>query len=141
MAANQGAVPINYTTLAGKVRVLVGDTDAQPLDPPVAGQGTYAWYSDEELEALGEIYGGNARRVAIVVLGNVAISKAMILGKWQSDDLSVDGPAILNAIEKTIARLSRELEDELSGEEYFDIIAHPGHHVYPEGMIRPYVWW
>jgi hypothetical protein len=120
---NIGAVPPVYDTLAGKVRVLVGDTTAAPLTAPVTGQGQYAWYSDEELEVLGEMNGGNPKRVAIWVLSQVSISMAMLLKKWTSEDLQVDGPAITRGIENTLKRLSAEVDKEeaAGAEESFDL--------------------
>ena len=119
--ANEGASPVDTTTLAGKVRILVGDTDATDV---VAGQGTYAWYSDSELEALGEMFSGSPKRVAIWVLSQVGMSQALLLKKWTSEDLAVDGTAIMRGIEATLKRLSAEVEREeaMTGdEEYFGV--------------------
>jgi hypothetical protein len=116
--------PPDYSTLAGKVRVLVGDTEAAPLTVPVSGQGQYAWYSDEELEVLGEMNGYNAKRVAIWVLSQVAISQALLLKKWTSEDLQVDGPSIVRSMEATLKRLAAEVEREetrAGDDEFFGI--------------------
>lgn len=113
MSENQGVVPPNFSTLAGNVRLLVGDTDAEPLDPPVLGQGEYAWYSDTELEALGNLFGNNPKRVAIHVLSIVPLNQAMLLKKWTTDDLAVDGPAIIAAMENTLKRLAAEVTAEI----------------------------
>lgn len=126
---NVGAFPPDYNTLAGKVRVLVGDTDAAPLDPPEAGFGQYAWYSDEELEVLGEMNNSSPKRVAIWVLSQVAISSSLLLKKWTSEDLAVDGPAITRGIEATLKRLAKEVdreEDALGTEEFFGIYGGAG---------------
>jgi len=121
MAENIGLTPPDYTTLAGKVRVLVGDTDPTPYDPDVPGYAEYAWYSDDELIALGEMFGENPKRVAIWVLSQVAVNMAMQLKKWTSEDLQVDGPAIAKGIEGILKRLSAEvaLEDVQGGEQEF----------------------
>lgn len=118
MTANTGVAPPDFTTLEGKVRVLVGDTD--PTDV-AAGEGTYAWYSDDELIALGEMFGDNPKRVAIWVLSQVSVNMAMQLKKWTSEDLQVDGPAIAKGIEGTLKRLAAEvaLEDVQAGEQEF----------------------
>lgn len=121
---NVGANPPDYSTLAGQVRVLVGDTTPQPTEDDTPGLGQYAWFSDEELEVLGELNGGNPKRVAIWVLGQVSISQALLLKKWTSEDLAVDGPAITRGIEATLKRLSAELdkEEQLGGDlEFFGI--------------------
>jgi len=130
---NVGVYPPDYTTLAGKVRVLVGDTEAAPLETPVTGQGQYAWYSDTELEVLGELNSANPKRVAIWVLSQVSISMAMLLKKWTSEDLQVDGPAITRGIEGTLKRLSAEVdkEDTLGGDaEFFGVYNTLGSHRY-----------
>lgn len=120
---NEGVAPIDTTTLAGNVRLLVGDTDPKPLDPPQNGVGEYYWYSDSELEALGSLHGGNPKRTAIWVLSQVAINQALMLRKWTSEDLQIDGPAIAAGIEKTLARLSKEADAEATlMDEYFDVV-------------------
>lgn len=121
---NVGVTPPNYSTIAGNVRVLVGDTTPEPLETPVSGQGQYAWYSDTELEALGNLLGSNPKRVAIWVLSQVGMSQALLLKKWKSEDLEVDGPAIMRGIEATLKRLSAEVdkEDDVGGEaEFFGV--------------------
>lgn len=137
--ANLGIAPPDFTTPVGLVRVLVGDTDPKNVED---GTGEYAFYSDDELDALLSIYGSNVRRTAIVVLTNVAFSRALLLGKWSSDDLSVDGPAILAAMEKTIKRLSDELENEdAAADVYFDIVptgTSTGHWPHAEGAAIPF---
>ena len=137
---NIGIAPPDFTTLAGKVRVLVGDTEPAPLEAPVTGLGQYAWYSDAELEALGEMNGGNPKRVAIWVLSQVSLSQALLLKKWVSEDLQVDGPAITRGIEGTLKRLSAEVdkEDTLGGEaEFFGVYSPVGSHRY---LFPPTAW-
>ena len=121
---NVGASPPDYTSLAGKVRVLVGDTDPIDLETPTTGLGQYAWYSDEELEVLGSLNGDNPKRVAVWVLSQVGVSQALLLKKWKSDDLEQDGPAIIKAMENTLKRLATEVEKEesLTGDlEFFGV--------------------
>lgn len=137
---NVGLFPPDYETLAGKVRVLVGDTDAAPLETPVTGQGQYAWYSDAELEVLGSMNNMNPKRVAIWVLSQVAMSQALILKKWTSEDLQVDGPAIARGIEATLKRLAAEVdkEDTLGGDaEFFGVYDFSGSHRY---LFPPTAW-
>lgn len=109
---NVGVTPPDGNTLAGQVRILVGDTTPAPLETPAAGFGQYAWYSDDELEVLGNLNASNPKRVAIWVLSQVAISNALLLKKWTSEDLAVDGPAITRGIEATLKRLSAEVDKE-----------------------------
>lgn len=121
---NVGVNPPDFTTLAGQVRLLVGDTTPADLETPVAGQGQYAWYSDAELEALGLQFADNPKRVAIWVLSQVAMSQALLLKKWTSEDLQVDGPAIVRGMEATLKRLAAEVdkEDVIGGDaEFFGV--------------------
>lgn len=137
---NSGASPVDLTTQVGLVRVLVGDTDPKDFDPPIEGQGEYSWFSDDEITAMLPVFSDDPRRVAIQVLSLVSISQALKLKKWSSDDLSVDGPAIASAIEKTIARLSAEVTADT--ENYFDIVdTNTGFDEFPEGATRPYPSW
>lgn len=142
--ANEGVTPIDPDTLAGQVRVLIGDTNPAALTPPVSGQGEYAWYSDAELEVLGDLFASNPKRVAIWVLSQVGLSQALLLKKWTSEDLQVDGPAIMKGIEATLKRLSAEVarEDVLGGEaEFFGIYGGDdgsARYPYPEGLTWQY---
>ena len=143
MAENTGIAPPDFETLAGQVRVLVGDTDPTPLDPNQPGYGEYAWYSDNELEALGGLMAGSPRKVAIWVLSQVIISEALILKKWKTDDLTVDGPAIASALEKTLKRLADEVaREEMLLDDWFEVVDFATAETwrYPEGATRP-VWW
>lgn len=122
---NVGAAPPDGTTLAGKVRVLIGDTTPAPLETPVVGQGQYAWYSDDEIEILGAMNGSNPKRVAIWILSQVAMSQALLLKKWTSEDLQTDGPAITRGMESTLKRLAAEVDKEdgaLGGDEDFAVV-------------------
>ena len=136
MAENVGVSPPDFDTLAGQVRVLIGDTDPKPLNPVVSGMGEYMWYSDVELNALGTLMDENPKRTAIWVLSQVALSEALIIKKWKTDDLQVDGPAAAAAIEKIIARLSAELEND---DGLFEIVGGTDFTCssYPEAAMRP----
>jgi hypothetical protein len=92
--ANQGASPIDVDTDVGKVRLLIGDTDASAVSN---GIGTYRWYSDAEITAMLTLM-GRVQRVAVHILRAVAYSTALKLKKWTSADLAVDGEAITAAL-------------------------------------------
>lgn len=124
---NTGVYPVDPTTLAGKVRLLVGDTDptVHPEHDGNPAEYEYAWYSDTELEALGTLNSDSPKRTAIWVLSQVAINQALLLRKWTSEDLQVDGPAIAAGIEKTLARLSREVDmEERDDDAFFELYPH-----------------
>lgn len=108
---NQGASPIDVTTPVGQVRLLVGDTDASDV---TGGQGTYLWYSDDEITALLTLM-GRPQRVAVHILRGIAFSTALKLKKWTSADLQTDGEAInaallaaADAIEKGLVAVDAE---------------------------------
>lgn len=103
--ANAGVAPPDYTTNVGLVRLYLGDTDPTGV---ASGEGTYLWYSDVELGAFLGQYGDNPRRVAIRILRNIAINQSLLLKKWTSQDLEVDGAAITEALLKA----AKDLEDE-----------------------------
>lgn len=126
---NIGATPPDGGALSGQVRILVGDTTPRPLETPEEGLGQYAWYSDDELETLGSLFNNNPKKVAIWVLSQVGMSQALLLKKWKSEDLDVDGPAIIRGIEATLKRLSAEVErDEFASgdDEFFEIYGGSG---------------
>ncbi len=122
---NKGAAPVDFDTIAGQVRLLVGDTDPKPLDPVQDGYGEYAWFSDDELEALVPLSRNSVKRTAIYVRSLVAVNQALQLKKWTTEDLAVDGPAIAKGIEATLKRLQADVDAEdqaaLASDEFFGI--------------------
>lgn len=94
---NQGVAPLDYTTAVGQVRLLIGDTDPDAVDTN-AGTGTYTFYADGEIEGLLSIYGADPRRTAAQMLRTIAITPALLLKKFQSADVMVDGPAVTEAL-------------------------------------------
>ena len=48
-AGHPGAWPLDPTTPVGKFRILYGDTDSKPYDPPVPGIQNYQELSDAEI--------------------------------------------------------------------------------------------
>lgn len=119
---NEGVSPPNYATTTGQFRALVGDTGAINV---ISGIGEYVWFSDEEIGAFLSIYGNNPKRAAARALLTIASSQALLLKKWSSDDLSVDGAAIAEALRKQ----AKDLQDEAAaGDATMDIfeISYPG---------------
>lgn len=99
ITANVGIAPPDFNTPVGQVRLLLGDTD--PTDVGVNddnARGVYQWYSDAELLGLLTLYAQNVKRVAVRCLRMIAGSQSMLLKKWTSADLAVDGPAITTAL-------------------------------------------
>jgi hypothetical protein len=134
--ANDGVAPPDYTTDVGKVRVLLGDTD--PTDVS-SGEGTYMYFSDDEIAAFLTMYGDNVKLAAARCLETIASSQALLLKSWSSDDLTVNGDRIAESLRKLAAQLREEaLQDESS--EYFNMIAmfiDDDH----DGQADEYPWW
>lgn len=117
--ANEGVAPPDYTTDVGKVRVLLGDTN--PTDISL-GEGTYLYFSDDEINAFLTMYGDNVKLAAARCLETIASSQALLLKSWSSDDLTVNGDRITESLRKLAAQLREEaLVDESN--EYFNMIA------------------
>ena len=135
---NQGVVPPNYATSIGQVRVLIGDTDAIALVPPVVGQGEYSWYSDDELAGLLSVFGGSVRRASAQAIRTVAASQALLLKKWSADDLSVDGARVAQVLRELADSLDAQADAEDAALDIF-AISYPGQirQYAPEGMPLP----
>jgi len=117
--ANNGIAPPDFTTDIGRVRVLLGDTE--PSDVSM-GEGTYMYFSDDEIAAFLTMYGENVKLAAARCLETIASSQALLLKSWSSDDLVVNGDRIAESLRKLAAQLREEaLQDESS--EYFNMIA------------------
>ena len=119
--SNEGVTPVDYTSLVGQVRALIGDTESIALDPPVAGQGEYMWYSDGALTGLLSVYGDNPLKAAAQGLRIVASSQALLLKKWNADDLGVDGAAIAEALRKLAADLDKQASEGIASIDIFEI--------------------
>lgn len=134
--ANTGVAPPDYTTDVGKVRALLGDTDPTDI---AAGEGTYLYFSDDEIGAFLTMYGDNEKLAAARCLETIAGSQALLLKSWSSDDLTVNGDRIAESLRKIAAQLREEaLQDESS--EYFNMIA-----MFidddNDGIADTYPWW
>jgi len=138
---NVGNFPPDYTIPLGQVRALIGDFEAIPLVPPVLGQGEYLWYGDDALQGILNVYLDNPRRAAAQSLRTIASSQALLLKKWSSDDLSVDGTAISEALRKLAAELDKQADDIDALVDIFEL-AEIGTTIkfVPEGMPSEVTW-
>lgn len=117
--ANTGVAPVDFGSNVGKVRVLLGDTDPTNV---VNNVGEYLFFSDDELEAILGMHGDSPKLAAARCLDTIAGSKALLLGAWSTDDLSVRGDAIAKELRELAKQLRAEaVADESS--EAFNIIA------------------
>lgn len=95
--ANEGVAPPDYSTSVGQFRALIGDTEATNI---VAGSGEYMWYGDDHIDGLLTAFADNTLRAAAQALRTIASSQALLLKKWSSDDLTVDGAAIADQLRR-----------------------------------------
>lgn len=119
--ANQGVAPPNFETPVGVVRLNVGDTDPKNIS---GGMGEYAFFSDAEITAFIAQRGGSPLRAAASIIRRIAGSQALLLKKFTSADLAVDGPAITAALLKSADAIEKEADadDQRTGEEAFLIV-------------------
>jgi hypothetical protein len=134
--ANSGASPVDYDSDTGKVRVLLGDTEAENV---VAGVGDYLYFGDDEIGAFLTMYGDNVKLASARAMETIASSQALLLKSWSSDDLTVNGDRIAESLRKIAAQLREEaIQDESA--EYFNMIAmfiDEDH----DGQADSYPWW
>jgi hypothetical protein len=134
--ANLGASPVDYATDIGKVRALLGDTEAENV---ASGIGEYVYFGDDEIAAFLAMYGDNVKLAAARCLETISMSQALLLKSWTSDDLTVNGDRIAESLRKLAAQLREEaLQDEAS--EYFNMISmfiDDDH----DGVQDEYPWW
>lgn len=116
--ANIGVAPPNPSSDVGKIRILLGDTDAENI---ISDMGEYRFFSDAELDAFLEMYGGNVKLATARCMETIAGSQVLLLKSWSSDDLSVNGDRITDALRRVAAQLRAEALDEESSE-YFNLI-------------------
>lgn len=87
---NDGAVPFDPQSEVGKFRVLVGDTMAEPYDPPEPGRGNYEMFSDLEIEGFLAVAEGSIS----LAIGNAYLTLAGQAAKESRSvkdfDLSID---------------------------------------------------
>jgi len=110
--------PVDFDTDVGKVRVLLGDTEAENVQ---SGIGEYMYFGDAEIGAFLDMYGDNVKLAAARAIEVIAGSQALLLKSWKSDDLAVNGDKIAESLRKIAAQLREEAIAEESSE-YFNLI-------------------
>jgi hypothetical protein len=134
--ANEGVAPPNFSTDVGQVRALLGDTDPENI---ISGVGEYLYFGDDEIGAFLTMYGDNVKLAAARCLETISMSQALLLKSWSTDDLTVNGDRIAEALRKLAAQLREEALQEESSE-YFNMIAmfiDDDH----DGQADEYPWW
>jgi hypothetical protein len=93
-------MPIDYTTDAGRVRLLIPDTvEADFL------------FTDEQVGAFLAMEGG-VKKAAALALETVASSEVMVSKVIKTQDLSTDGAKVSDALLKRAASLRQQADDE-----------------------------
>lgn len=90
MAENPGVYPLDPATPVGQLRALVGDTSSIPLDPPVAGQASYAVWSDVALEAALALADDSVYAAGANLYLALAAQYAPLGRSIKTDDLALD---------------------------------------------------
>lgn len=72
----------------GQFRLLSGDSESTPLDPPEVGYGEYQIWGDAEIEAFLTVTGGNIPRAIAMGYSHLLVS-ANATEQIRTDDLSI----------------------------------------------------
>jgi len=92
---------VNYSTNAGKVRLLIADTNS-----------AYPQFTDAEIDAFLEMEGSSFRKAAAMALEVIAVNEALIQKRIVALHLETDGPALAAEL-RNLAKSLRE-QDRLS---------------------------
>lgn len=94
-------MPIDYTTPAGQVRLLIPDTDP-----------TNQLFDDDQLNAFVTIEAGIIKRAAAAALETAASNTALVAKVITTQDLATDGAKVSDALLKRAAELRRQVDED-----------------------------
>lgn len=120
--SNLGTFPFVVDTPATTLqyfRILTNDDDPTATSDPNVGE--YKFLSDDSASALIALYGDEPRLAAARELESIAVSEAL-LRKWSSDDKSVDGAAVANALRQLAKQMRDEVIAGVALEDDFEIV-------------------
>lgn len=83
-----GIAPPDGATNVGKFRLLAGDSEYQPMDPPVDGMGLYQLWTDAEIEAFLAVSGDSVPRAISMAFSQVGAMWASTGATIKTDDLT-----------------------------------------------------
>lgn len=118
-----GIAPPDGTTDVGKFRLIAGDSEYQPTDPPTAGFGLYQTWTDAEIEAF-LAAGGSLTRAIALAYTQIAASYASSGATIKTDDLSYSAKDSVGSWQG-LARYWTELadkEDEKAANDMFELV-------------------
>ncbi len=117
------------TTSAGRVRLLLSDTDPAQ------------WvFTNGEIDAFLALEGENVKRAAAQAIDTNASNEVLASKVLRTQDLTTDGAKLADALRKHAAELRAQADAEVQLSDdgiYFDLIS-PGHGCPPELTQRPY---
>lgn len=150
--ANKGIAPPDMDTNVGQLRVVLGDLDYSPLDPPETGFGNYVKWSDAELTGFLAMTGAGEDQSILRAAGyaflQLAASAALESKSVRDHDLQIDltkRAADLRAIAQMYFTQADDLDDSNGSGDIFDIfpMTDEGDFI-PEGTVpmygRRYTW-
>lgn len=122
-------MPIDFTTDAGKVRLLLNDVDESAFV-----------FTNPEIDAFLSLEGGNVKLAAAQAIDTNADNEALASKVLRTQDLTTDGAKIADALRKRAAALRAQAEDEAGETDdgfYFAVIDSPTNG--PELTGWPYI--
>ena len=123
-----GVTPLDPTTSIGAVRLNVGDTEAVPLDPDVPGQGSYRYFSDDQIQAFLDVSGSSVARATGTAIRQMAQVAAMTERQVSTDDLGLNskgrGASILAVAQSWFDQA--DAEDAAAVADIFEVVQYPG---------------
>lgn len=123
-SVNKGIAPPNPSTDVGKARLMSGDVSFVPLDPHVDGYGSYANWSDDQIQAALDVSGGSIARAISGLYGQLAAAWASTGATIKTDDLSYSAKDSVGSwlnLAKFWAEMA-DAEDERAVNNYFELV-------------------
>jgi hypothetical protein len=130
-----GEYPPNYTEAVGKVRILIPDADTDTGDV----NGDYL-FSDEQIESILGLYNDSIKRATAALIDTIANDQALLYKVVRTDDLSVNGAQVADALRKRAQSLRDEANNDDDGdlEDAVQIVYPATGGFIPEGTMPVY---
>lgn len=117
--ANTGIAPLDPTSPAGQVRLIIGDTEYAPLSPIVVGEGDYSYFSDAAITVALSLSGGGVTRAVSTLIKQLSLSLTIAGQSIAADDFKINtlgkGKDLLQVAESYAAQA--DVEDERANRE------------------------
>lgn len=131
---SNGTVPVDYSSPVGRVRALIPDVATAD-----GTENTDYLFADTHLEAYLTIAAGSVYRAAGLAVQAIAGDQALLLKHVRTDDLSVNGAAVADALMKQAKALFTQADEEDSAamDEAFQVVYPGASECWPEGVQIP----